>query len=103
MDTQITLHPERQRVDALPPMDACAILLVDDDVELCGLMKEYFARNGCALDCVHNGRDGLARALEEKHQVVILDGMLPALDGLEVLRQLRKHSSVPVIMLTART
>jgi two-component system, OmpR family, response regulator CpxR len=97
MDTQVGLSAEKQSTDAP------SILLLDDDVELCGLMREYFGRNGCALECVHNGRDGLTRALEEKHQVVILDGMLPALDGLEVLRQLRKRSSVPVIMLTART
>lgn len=79
------------------------LLLVDDDVELCALMKEYFTSKRYALDAVNNGRDGLARALEEKHDLVILDGMLPVLDGFEVLRQLRKRSSIPVIMLTART
>ena len=89
--------------DSAPLADKCAILLVDDDVELCGLMHEYFTRKGYAVECVHNGRDGLARALEEKFQIVILDGMLPVLDGFEVLRQLRKHSPVPVVMLTART
>ena len=94
---------EKQKADTALTADGRAILLIDDDVELCGLMKEYFGRNGCAVECVHNGRDGLARALEEKHQIVILDGMLPVLDGFEVLRQLRKRSSVPVIMLTART
>jgi len=79
-----------------------AILLVDDDVELCALAREYFTNNGFKVDCVHNGRDGLARALREEHDLVILDGMLPVLDGFEVLRQLRKRSSIPVIMLTAR-
>ncbi|SRR6266702_106494 len=78
------------------------LLLVDDDAELCALMTEYFSMKGFAIDCVHNGRDGLARALEERHNLVILDGMLPVLDGFEVLRQLRKHSAIPVIMLTAR-
>lgn len=80
-----------------------AVLLIDDDVELCALMQEYFTGKGYALESVNNGRDGLARALEEKHDLVILDGMLPILDGFEVLRQLRRRSSIPVIMLTART
>ena len=94
---------DKQNADSQTRVETCAILLVDDDVELCALMKEYFRRNGFGADCVHNGRAGLARALEGKHQIVILDGMLPTLDGFEVLRQLRKHSGIPVIMLTART
>jgi two-component system response regulator CpxR len=79
------------------------LLLVDDDVELCRLMAEYFERQSYDVECVHNGRDGLARALEGQFDMVILDVMLPVLDGFELLRQLRKRSSVPVIMLTART
>jgi len=80
-----------------------SLLLVDDDVDLCELMKEYFGDKGFAIECVRNGRDGLLRALEGEHALVILDGMLPVLDGFEVLRQMRKRSGVPVIMLTART
>jgi len=80
-----------------------AILLVDDDVELCTLISEYFGKRGYTVDSVHNGRDGLTRALQEIHDLIILDGMLPVLDGFEVLRQLRKRTSIPVIMLTART
>ena len=83
--------------------DGSAILLVDDDVELCALVREYLVRAGYRVECVHNGRDGLAHALAGEHDLLILDGMLPALDGLEVLRQLRKKNSIPVIMLTART
>jgi two-component system response regulator CpxR len=82
---------------------ACSLLLVDDDVQLCKLMAEYFERENYRVECVHNGRDGLARVLEAQYDLVILDVMLPVLDGFEVLRQLRKRSSVPVIMLTART
>jgi two-component system response regulator CpxR len=70
-----------------------SLLLVDDDAELCKLMTEYFARQSCLVECVHNGRDGLARALEGAYDLVILDVMLPVLDGFEVLRQLRKRSS----------
>jgi two-component system response regulator CpxR len=80
-----------------------SLLLVDDDVELCALMQEYFTAKGYSIEAVHNGRDGLARALEGRHDLLILDVMLPVLEGFEVLRQLRKRSTIPVIMLTART
>jgi two-component system response regulator CpxR len=87
-----------------PAQMACSsLLLIDDDVALCKLMAEYFARQSYRLDSVHSGREGLARALQGHYDLVILDVMLPVLDGFEVLRQLRKRSSVPVIMLTART
>ncbi len=79
------------------------ILLVDDDPELCSLMTEYFSQNGHRLECAYDGRDGLAKALNGSHDLVILDVMLPIIDGFEVLRQLRRRSAVPVIMLTART
>jgi len=80
-----------------------AILLIDDDLELGDLMHEYFTREGFQFESVANGRDGLARALTGDHDLVILDGMLPVLDGMEVLSQLRRRSHIPVIMLTART
>src|SRR5678815_1412357 len=79
-----------------------AILLIDDDVELCTLLAEYLEAQGYQVTAVHDGSSGLRSALEEQHQLVILDVMLPVLDGFEVLRQLRKRSNVPVIMLTAR-
>jgi two-component system response regulator CpxR len=81
----------------------CTVLVVDDDVELCKLIAEYLDRQGYTVQAAHDGRNGLARALNEHFDFLILDGMLPVLDGLEVLRQLRKRSSIPVIMLTART
>jgi two-component system response regulator CpxR len=79
------------------------ILAIEDDAELGLLMRDYFAQFGFSVEMVHDGRTGLARALEGAHDLVILDVMLPVLSGFEVLRQLRKKSSVPVIMLTART
>jgi two-component system, OmpR family, response regulator CpxR len=82
---------------------AVPILLADDDVELCGLMQEFFAQFGLRVDAEHDGRRALARALEGGHRLLILDVMMPGLDGFEVLRQLRKRSQMPVIMLTART
>ena len=79
------------------------VLLIDDDAELCALMADFFAQHGHRLEAVHDGRRGLARALEGGYDVVLLDVMMPGLDGFEVLTQLRRRSNVPVIMLTART
>jgi len=79
-----------------------SLLLVDDDEELCGMMKEYFAETGNRLDCAFDGREGLARAQSGAYDLMILDGMLPIMDGITVLDQLRRRSNLPVIMLTAR-
>ncbi len=79
-----------------------SLLLVDDDVELCGMMKEFFGGAGHSLDSVHNGREGLATALRGSYDLLILDVMLPEIDGFAVLQQLRRSKSLPVIMLTAR-
>ncbi len=80
-----------------------SILLVDDDVELCDLLREFFARRDIRLETVHDGPRGLARALSGDHDLVLLDVMMPGLDGFELLRLVRRQSQVPVIMLTART
>ena len=79
------------------------LLLVDDDAELCALMIDFFLQHGYRVESVYDGSRGLARALEGAFDLILLDVMLPGLDGFEVLHQLRRHSSVPVIMLTART
>jgi len=80
-----------------------SVLLIDDDTDLCALMQDYFGQQGFSIETVHDGRKGLARALEGGFDLIILDVMLPVLDGFEVLRQIRKRSEVPIIMLTART
>ncbi|HLY41955.1 MAG TPA: response regulator transcription factor [Terracidiphilus sp.] len=79
-----------------------SLLLVDDDAELCGMMREFFAEAGHHLDCAYDGREGLAGALSGKYDLVILDVMLPVIDGFTVLQQMRKRTILPVIMLTAR-
>jgi two-component system response regulator CpxR len=79
-----------------------SLLLVEDDIELCGMMKEFFAETGHRLDCAHNGRDGLDCALNGTYDLMILDVMLPVFDGFTVLQQLRRRKDLPVIMLTAR-
>lgn len=78
------------------------ILVIDDDIELTELLKEYFTVEGFLYDCAHNGRDGLEKLFSSDANIVILDVMLPEQDGFEVLREIRAVSTVPVVMLTAR-
>jgi len=78
------------------------LLLIEDDVRLCRLVKEYLEAMGYAVAMEHTGPAGLATALRDGFQAIILDVMLPGMDGFEVLRQLRVHSAVPVLMLTGR-
>ncbi len=78
------------------------ILLIDDDVELCGLLAELLKREGFEVQMEHDGATGLERARSGQFDLIVLDVMLPHLDGFDVLRQLRKSSMVPVLMLTAR-
>jgi two-component system response regulator CpxR len=75
---------------------------VDDDAELCSLLSEFLSREGFTVDCEHDGRKGLARALKNEHDMVVLDVMLPGMDGFEILKRIRQQSRVPVLMLTAR-
>jgi two-component system, OmpR family, response regulator CpxR len=78
------------------------LLLIDDDTELCSLLAEFLKGEGFAVDSAHEGHRGLDRALHGGYNLVILDVMLPGLDGFEILRRLRKESRLPVLMLTAR-
>ena len=78
------------------------ILVVDDDVELASLMREFLEREGFEVEFAHSGNAGLESALRGRFDLVVLDVMLPGLDGFEILRRLRPHSPVPVLMLTAR-
>ena len=76
---------------------------MDDDTDLCELMADFFSQHEFAIEAAHDGPRGLARALEGQYDLVILDVMLPVLDGFELLKQIRRRSSVPVILLTTRT
>ena len=78
------------------------ILLVDDDAELCSLLVEFLEREGFTVVCAHDGLHGLEMAVKTGIDLVILDVMLPGIDGFEILRRLRPRSAVPVLMLTAR-
>lgn len=77
------------------------LLVVDDDRKLAGLIRDYLSPMGYDVELRHNGPDGLAEALAGSYTAVILDVMMPGMDGFAVLRELRKQSDVPVLMLTA--
>jgi two-component system response regulator CpxR len=78
------------------------ILLADDDIELSGLLKEYFETEGFGVRLAHDGRSALDEARKPGLDLVVLDVMMPEMNGMDVLRELRKESHLPVIMLTAR-
>ena len=78
------------------------ILVIDDDEELCELLKDYLGPEGFEVEAVHNSDKGVERALSNDHDFVVLDVMLPGVSGFEVLRSVRKSSEIPVLMLTAR-
>lgn len=78
------------------------ILIIDDDTELSELLTEYLSGNGYCVECVHDGEQGLQQALQQDYALILLDVMLPTLDGFEVLKALRAQKLTPVIMLTAK-
>lgn len=78
------------------------LLMIDDDRKLCRLIKDYLEPLGYEVHAAFTGPEGLHQALDASWHAVILDVMLPGLDGLEVLKQIRAKSNVPVLMLTAR-
>jgi two-component system, OmpR family, response regulator CpxR len=78
------------------------LLIVDDDIELCSLVTKYLRAEGYEVDAVHTGELGLERASVGEYALVVLDVMLPGMNGFEVLRHLTAKSQVPVLMLSAR-
>ena len=78
------------------------ILIIDDDEELCELVSEYLTGEGFETTAVHTGKIGLEKVSAENFDLVTLDVMLPEMNGFDVLRELRKSSQIPVLMLTAR-
>jgi two-component system response regulator CpxR len=78
------------------------ILIVDDDAELVEMLSEYLGSEGFETDTTGLGKDGAERAVAGGYSLAVLDVMLPDVNGFEVLRRIRAHSQVPVLMLTAR-
>ena len=78
------------------------ILLIDDDVELVEMLKEYLDQEGFASNTAYDGQAGLLALQVKQYDLLVLDVMMPQLNGIETLRQIRQHNNVPVIMLTAK-
>ncbi len=78
------------------------VLLVDDDIELVELLRDYLEREGFTVAAAHDGAAGVAAALSDNHDIVVLDVMMPGISGIQALARIRATSAVPVIMLTAR-
>jgi DNA-binding response OmpR family regulator len=92
-DPKSSVSPERGKT---------RLLVIDDDKKLCRLIRDYLEPMGYSVDLAHDGATGLDKAVAGTFDAVILDVMLPAMDGFEVLKNLRRKSDVPVLMLTAR-
>jgi two-component system copper resistance phosphate regulon response regulator CusR len=78
------------------------LLIIEDEVKTADYLRKGFGEQGCAVDVAHNGIDGQHFALMHDYDAIVLDAMLPGLDGFAVLNALRKVKQTPVIMLTAR-
>lgn len=78
------------------------ILIVDDDTELTELLSQYLEPEGFVVTCVHDGETAVKKALNVAFDAIVLDVMLPKLNGFEVLKAIREHLETPVLMLTAR-
>jgi len=78
------------------------ILLIDDDRELCALLCDFLALEGFSASALHHGTEAVAHCRKHHYDAIVLDIMLPGIQGLDVLRQIRQFSTTPVLMLTAR-
>jgi DNA-binding response OmpR family regulator len=78
------------------------ILLIDDDVELIEMVRDYLTQEGFDVTMAHDGTAGVREALNGRYAIAVIDVMMPGINGIEVLRRIRKESSIPILMLTAR-
>lgn len=83
-------------------LSADRVLVIDDDAELCRLVTRYLVREGFHLDSVNSGVQGVERALSGRYSLIVLDVMMPGMNGFDVLRRIRADSRLPVLMLTAK-
>ncbi len=78
------------------------ILIIDDDKELCALIRQSVLTENIQADICHSGKEGCTRLMEEEYHLVILDVMMPGIDGFETLEEIRKKYSLPILMLTSK-
>ncbi len=83
-------------------MSAQKILIIEDEVKIARFLELELSHEGYSVDQVHDGRDGLNKALGNEYDLIVLDIMLPSMNGIEVLRKIRQGSDIPIIMLTAK-
>jgi len=83
-------------------MNKQKVLVLDDEENVCELVSLYFSKAGYEVLCARDGPEGIEKARLERPDIILLDLMLPGIDGLDVCKELRKTSNVPIIMLTAR-
>lgn len=88
--------------DFLRHTSAMRILVIEDESRLASYVKKGLSESGYVVDVAGDGIDGAHLAIEGQYDLIVLDVMLPGIDGFEVLRRLREHKSTPVLMLTAR-
>lgn len=81
---------------------AYTILLIDDDKELCALIKQSIMREQIHSDCCYSGTDGLALLEKNDYQLILLDVMMPGMDGFQTMEKIREKSSIPILMLTSK-
>ena len=98
----MTMQTTETTTKSSSPAGPGRVLVIDDDKKLCRLIGTYLGPMGYEVSAAHTGPDGVTKATDETWHAVILDVMLPGMDGFEVLKQIRKKSDVPVLMLTAR-
>lgn len=79
------------------------ILIIDDDKELCALLQKSVLIENIKADCCHSGKDGLNALTQTEYQLVVLDVMMPGIDGFETLDRIRQISNIPILMLTAKS
>ena len=79
------------------------ILIADDNKQIVSILEEYAKKEGFNVTCTHDGDDTLEKALNKSFDIILLDVMMPKKDGFEICREIRKKSSVPIIMITARS
>lgn len=79
------------------------ILIIDDDKDLCTLLKKSITIEQIQADCCYSGKNGIEALTKQNYQLVVLDVMMPGMDGFEVMEQIRKISSIPILMLTAKS
>jgi two-component system response regulator CpxR len=89
------------RLDGMTEKPA-RILIIDDDQKLCGLVRDYLGPHGYEVSAAYTGPAGLDAVRKNSFKAIILDVMLPGMDGFEVLKMLRKDHNIPVLMLTSR-